>query len=189
MGQKTFLALSVFVILIAITAFFAVPYNSFQSSRIAVDTAWAQTENQIQRRADLIPNLVNTTKGYAAHEKEVFTAVTEARAKVNSASTPAEKDAANTELSSALNRLMVVVENYPQLKADKHFSQLMDELAGTENRIAVARRDYVKAVNNYNSQIVTFPKNIFASMYGFEKMEQFAADEKAKEVPTVDFSK
>ncbi len=175
------------VIALFIAAFSIFNYNSIQSSRVNVDTAWAQTENQMQRRADLIPNLVNTTKGYATHEKSLFTELAAARSKVNNASTPIEKDQANAELSSVLSRLLMVVENYPTLKADAHFKQLMDELAGSENRIAVARRDYVQAVQQYNIKITTFPGVLFANMLGYNTMEQFKADESAKVVPKVEF--
>ena len=174
-------------VVVFIGAFFVAQYNGMQSAKVNAETMWAQAENQMQRRADLIPNLVNTAKGYATHEKAVFTEIANARSKVNNATTPVEKDAANTELSSALSRLMMVVENYPTLKADTHFKQLMDELAGSENRIAVARRDYVQAVQNYNLKVTTFPGTLFASMFGYQQMEQFKADETAKVAPKVEF--
>ena len=172
----------------AILALFCVgEYNSMQTARINVDTQWSQVENQMQRRYDLIPNLVNTVKGYASHEKETIQAIADARAKMGSAQTRVEKDEATTELTGALSRLMMVVENYPNLKSDQHFSQLMNELSGTENRIAVARRDYVGGVQKYNVKVSTFPGNVFANMFGFEKLEQFKADENAKTAPSVKF--
>ena len=175
------------VIVVFVSGCLIMQYNGMQSAKVHAETMWAQTENQMQRRADLIPNLVNTAKGYASHEKTVFTEIANARSKVNSAITPVEKDAANTELSSALSRLMMVVENYPTLKADTHFKQLMDELAGSENRIAVARRDYVQAVQSYNLKVTTFPGILFASMFGYQQMEQFKADEATKTAPKIEF--
>jgi LemA protein len=150
-------------------------YNGIQSSKVNVDTQWSQVENQMQRRYDLIPNLVNTVKGYSIHEEKTIQAVADARAKMGSAQTPVQKDEANGELSNALSRLMMVVENYPDLKANQQYNQLMNELAGTENRISVARRDYVGSVKNYNIKITTFPGNIFASIFGFQPVEQFKA--------------
>lgn len=162
-------------------------YNGLQTSKVNVDAQWAQVENQMQRRYDLIPNLVNTVKGYASHEKETIQAIADARAKMGSAQTRVEKDEANTELNGALSRLMMVVENYPDLKANESFKQLMDELAGSENRIAVARRDYVNGVQKYNVKVSTFPGNIFANIFGFERLDQFKADEQAKTAPVVKF--
>ena len=127
------------------------------SSRENVDSKWSQVDNQLQRRSDLIPNLVNTVKGYASHEKEVFQSVSDARAKMAGAKSVGDKLSANTELSGALSRLLAVAENYPQLKADQNFRQLQDELSGTENRIAVARKDYNDAVQNYNTKIKSLP--------------------------------
>ena len=162
-------------------------YNGLVSLNENVDGKWGQVENQLQRRADLIPNLVNTVKGYAAHEQQVIAAVTEARAKLAGAKSPSDKAAANGELDSALGRLLVVVENYPDLKADKTFISLIDELSGTENRIAVARKDYNEAVQYYNTAIRSFPKTLFAGMLGFGPREYFKATEKAQDVPNVTF--
>jgi LemA protein len=162
-------------------------YNSLVQFDEGVKSAWAQVENQLQRRYDLIPNYVETVKGYAAHEKEVFLKVTEARAKVGGAESIEEKIGANNELSSALSRLLLVVENYPDLKANQNFMKLQDELAGTENRIAVERRRYNEAVRTYNVKIRSFPTNIMAGMFGFGKSEFFNVSAEAKEAPKVKF--
>ncbi|MBU0518882.1 LemA family protein [bacterium] len=163
-------------------------YNNLVTADEGVQGAWAQVENVLQRRYDLIPNLVETVKGYAAHEKEVFIQVTEARAKVGGAGSVGEKMGAENELGSALSRLLLVVENYPQLKANENFIRLQDELAGTENRIAVERRRYNDVVRAYNIMIRQFPGNVIANIFGFEKAEFFEAPEAAQEAPQVDFS-
>ncbi len=162
-------------------------YNGLVDGEQAVQTQASNIETQLQRRSDLIPNLVNTVKGYAAHEEEIFTALAEARAKLSGATSLEEMDEANGELTSALNRLMVIVENYPDLKADQNFIGLQDELAGTENRIAQARRDYNDAVQAYNVKIRRFPSNIIAGMFGFEPAELFESSEGADSVPEVSF--
>ncbi|TFE29418.1 LemA family protein [Cohnella luojiensis] len=162
-------------------------YNALVSSETAVDNKAAQIDTQLQRREDVIPNLVKTVKGYAAHEKEVFQSIADARSKLAGAGTTAEKADANAELEGALNRLLVIVENYPNLKADAQFTRLMDELSGTENRIAVARQDYNNSVTNYNTRIKKFPAAIYASMFGFEKKDLFKAAPGAETVPDVQF--
>ncbi len=162
-------------------------YNSVKSAKIEVDTQYGQVENQIQRRADLIPNLVNTVKGYMQYEEKVLTEVTAARTKVAGAASPEEMAAADQELTGALGRLLAVVENYPTLKSDAHFTELMREIAGSENRIAVARRDYNNAVREYNITVSTFPGNIFAGMMGYGPLAPLAADEAAHNVPQVAF--
>lgn len=162
-------------------------YNSIVSLEEAVSTSWAQVENQLQRRYDLIPNLVETVKAYARHEKSVFIEVTEARAKVAGAKNLSEKIEAENELSRALGRLLFIVERYPELKANENFIRLQDELSGTENRIAVERRRYNEAVRAYNTKIRTFPGNIVANIFGFEKKALFEAQASAKEAPRVDF--
>jgi LemA protein len=162
-------------------------YNSIVRQNEQINNAWAQVKVVLQRRADLIPNLVETVKGYAAHEKEVFENVAAARSKLAGAATPAEAASANAGLSSALGRLLAIAENYPQLKANENFIRLQDELAGTENRVAVERRAYNETVRGYNAYIKTFPNNILAGMFGFKQREYFEADESAKEAPKVKF--
>jgi len=162
-------------------------YNRIVAADEEVKTAWAQVQTVLKRRADLIPNLVATVKGFAAQEKEVLVAVTEARAKVGGAGTIAQQVEANTALSSALGRLMVVVERYPELKSNQNFLQLQDELAGAENRIAVERRRYNLAVKSYNLEIRRFPGNIYASLFGFGPATPFEAPESDQEPPKVDF--
>jgi LemA protein len=163
-------------------------YNTLVRLDEQVNSNWSQVENQLQRRADLIPNLVETVKGYSIHEKEAIQAVADARAKLNSAGSVDDKIGAENELSSALARLLVVVENYPNLKADANFRQLADELAGTENRISVTRKDYNDSVQIFNSKIRTFPTVLIANMMGFEKRLYFEAAPGAENVPQVDFS-
>ena len=162
-------------------------YNSLVTMDETVKGAWAQVENQLQRRYDLIPNYVETVKGYAAHEKEVFVKVTEARSKVAGAGNIDEKIQANNQLSSALSRLLVVVERYPELKANTNFIRLQDELAGTENRIAVERRRFNETVKVYNIKIRSFPTNIIAGMFGFEKATFFEVPKERQEAPQVKF--
>jgi LemA protein len=177
------------IVAIVLLIFFSIKgtYNSLVQLDEGVKGAWAQVENQLQRRYDLIPNYVETVKGYAKHEKEVFLKVTEARAKVGGATNIKDKIAANNEMSSALSRLLLVVERYPDLKANQNFIRLQDELAGTENRIAVERRRYNETVKTYNIKIRSFPTNIMAGMFGFGKAEFFKVAAAAKEVPKVKF--
>jgi LemA protein len=162
-------------------------YNNFVTFEENVDQSYAQIENQLQRRLDLIPNLVNTVKGYASHEKEVIADISDARARLAGANTVEEEATANAELTGALSRLLVVVENYPNLKADQQFTQLMDELSGTENRISIARKDYNDQVAVYNKKVKQFPGALIAGMTGFDEKEYFTADPKAAEAPEVDF--
>ena len=171
-------------------------YNGLVSMDEGVQTKWADVETQYQRRADLIPNLVNTVKGYAAHESETLQAVVEARAKATSvnidptnmsAEQIANFQKAQDGVSSALGRLLVTVEKYPDLKANENFRELQAQLEGTENRISVARRDYNEAARKYNTTLRSFPKNILAGMFGFEKKAYFEAQEGSEQAPTVLF--
>ena len=176
-------------------------YNSIQSKDEGVKAAWSEVVNQYQRRADLVPNLVNTVKGYATHEEEVFTKVTEARASVgkvtinadqlDDAAAVAKFQQAQGELSSALSRLMAVSENYPQLKADGLFQNLQAQLEGTENRITVARNRYIQAVQDYNTFVRSFPQNITAMIFGYKAKANFTVENEKQisTAPTVDFSK
>jgi LemA protein len=181
------------VVLILILAFlFGSAYvgrrNQMAIKREAVNAAWAQVDVVLQRRADLIPNLVETVKGYAAQEQKVFGDIAAARAALVGAKTPADKIAANGQLDSALSRLLVVVENYPQLKSNENFMRLQDELAGTENRIAVERRRYNEAVQDYNTYISLFPNTLIASLAGFARNDAyFKTEEGARQAPKVNF--
>jgi len=176
------------IVVVVIAAIMIVPsYNKLVNLEEDVDQSYAQIETQLQRRVDLIPNLVNTVKGYASHEKEVLENIANARSKMAGAQGPEEQAAADSELSSALSRLLVVVENYPDLKANQNFQQLMDELAGTENRIAVARKDYNDVVSVFNRTVKRFPGKIVASIFGFDEKEYFKAVEGAQQPPSVDF--
>lgn len=176
---------AIIFILISVYIFY---YNRLVSLNESITAAWAQVENQLQRRYDLIPNLVNTVKGYAKHEKEIFTYIADARAKLATAKTISEKISASRELETALSRLLAIAENYPQLKANENFIRLQDELAGTENRIATERRRYNETVKTYNILVQKFPSNIVAKIAGFEKKDiYFEAKPEAKETPKVEF--
>ncbi len=163
-------------------------YNGLVDKQTTLDEKNAAIQTQLQRRMDLIPNLVSTVKGYAAHEEEVYTAIADARSALAGANTVAEQAQANSALDSALSRLLVVVENYPELKANQNFIQLQDELAGTENRITRARDEYNAAAKTYNAKIRRFPSNLIASMFGFEKADYFEASQGAQNAPVVDFN-
>ena len=189
-GAKKILliAIGILVLIVAVPFFYLKgTYNELVTMEEQVNAAWAQVENQLQRRYDLIPNYVETVKGYAAHEREVFVEVTEARSKVAGAAGKEEQIQANNQLTSALSRLMVVVERYPELKANQNFIRLQDELAGTENRIAVERRRYNEAVRAFNTRIRQFPTNMVAGLFGFEKAEFYEAPEEAMTAPEVTF--
>lgn len=181
------IGLIVLGIIILFIALFAGTYNGLVTQSENVNSKLANISVQLERRADLIPNLVNTVKGYASHESKVIEAITSSREKLLNANTADEMATANEEFNTALNNLLVVVENYPDLKANTNFIQLQDELAGTENRIAVARNDYNDAVKYYNLEIKKFPKNIMASMFGFDEAEYFEAKDSSNEVPNVSF--
>jgi len=187
-GKKAIIAIAVVaIILIALYSLFAGNYNKFVKMDVSVKAAWSQVENQLQRRYDLIPNLVETVKGYAKQEKDVLVEVTNARAKVGGAGNVPDKISANNELSGALSRLMVVVEKYPDLKSNQNFMKLQDELAGTENRIAVERMRYNDTVKIYNQAIRSFPANLVAGMFGFKEAAFFEAPKEAKAAPQVKF--
>jgi LemA protein len=161
--------------------------NSLVTEQAAINGQWSQVDVALQRRADLIPNLVETVKGFAKQEQAVIKEVTDARAALGGARTPQEKMQANGQLDSALSRLLVISENYPQLKSNENFLRLQDELAGTENRIAIERRKYNEAVQKYNTDIALFPKNIAAGMFGFTPKDYFKADAASRTVPSVKF--
>jgi len=166
-----------------------VSYNKLVKLDEGVNGAWADVDNQLLRRNDLIPNLVETIKGYAGHEKELFEHIADARARLAGAGSIPDKINASNELGGFLGRLLMIVENYPQLKANENFLRLQDELAGTENRIAVARRRYNEIVKEYNAKIRSFPINMIAGIFNFDKKEYFEVPEEAKEVPKVSFEK
>jgi len=162
--------------------------NDLVTQREAINGAWSQVDVDLQRRSDLIPNLVETVKGFAKHETEVFTAIANARAAMAGARNPQEKIQANSQLDSALGRLLVVTENYPQLKSNENFLRLQDELSGTENRIAQSRRRYNETVQKYNTNIDLFPNNIAAALFGFQRNDAyFKTDPAARANPKVAF--
>jgi LemA protein len=194
---KRFIKLALTVIVIASLS--GCGYNALQRADESINAAWSEVINQYQRRADLIPNLVETVKAFAAQEKDVLLGVTEARSKVgsiqvspemvNDPAALAQFDAAQGELSSALSRLLVVVENYPQLKSDANFRDLQAQLEGTENRIAVARQRYIRSVQDYNVIVRSFPSNLTAMMFGFDTKPQFTVEneQQIQQAPKVDF--
>ncbi len=197
--KKSWIVIGVIVLLlIFVYSWLKGAYNGFVTLEESVNQSWSQVENVYQRRADLIPNLVNVVKGYASHEKETLQAVVEARSKVggqidvgsdvlNNPQAFAKFQQAQDALSSALQRLMVVVERYPDLKADKRFADLQAQLEGTENRIAVERRRFIETVQQYNTNIRKFPNNILAGIFGFEKKAYFTAAAGAEKAPEVKF--
>jgi LemA protein len=164
-------------------------YNKFVGQEEAIKSQWAQVENQLQRRNDLIPNLVETVKGYAQHEEGVFKEIADARSRLLAAKSPEETIAAANQQTSALGRLLAISENYPQLRANEQFNRLMDELSGTENRIAVERMRYNEKVQDYNTSRRQFPANVTAKMFGFKEYPFFQAPPEAKTVPKVTFTK
>lgn len=181
------MAIGVAAILLGVTLGSGCSYNRFTAGEEAIKAQWGQVENQLQRRHDLIPNLVETVKGYAAHEKEVFQSVADARARLAGATTPVEKIEAANQESSALARLLAVVENYPQLKADAQFLRLQDALEGTENRLAAERMRYNDRVREYNTLRRSFPSNVTAGIFRFKEYPYFEAPADAKAAPKVDF--
>src|SRR6476661_5708885 len=164
-------------------------YNRFVGQEEAIKAQWAQVQNQLQRRNDLIPNLVETVRGYATHEESVYKDIADARSKLLAAKSPEETIQAANQQTSALGRLLAVVENYPQLKANEQFNRLMDELAGTENRLATERMRYNEAVQSYNTQRRKFPSNITAKLFSFKEYPYWEVPPEARQVPKVDFGK
>ena len=163
-------------------------YNSLYAKREVVKQRWSNVDVNLERRADLIPNLVNTVKGYTKHEEQVFGDIAQARSRlINPQATPQEKIAANSQMDSALSRLLVITENYPDLKASEQYRNLMTQLEGTENRIGVARQDYNQVVVDYNTSRGHFPGVIFANLFGFQREEEFKAEPAKREVPEVKF--
>ncbi|MBI4442214.1 MAG: LemA family protein [Acidobacteria bacterium] len=191
-GGKIFAVVLGFLVLVAIALsgeYFG-RRNEMVRQKETIQASWSQVDVVLQRRADLIPNLVETVKGYAAHEQEIFEDLANARAALMGARTPAVSIAANQQLETALARLLVIVENYPNLKANENFLRLQDELAGTENRVAVERRRYNEAVQGYNTYIQLFPNNLVASLSGFAREEAyFQAAEGAERAPRVEFTR
>ena len=182
------LVLFVVVVALILGSIYVDHRNEMVRKNEAINAAWSQVDVVLQRRADLIPNLVETVKGYAAQEQTVFGDIANARAALLGAKTPADRIAANQQLDGALGRLLLIVENYPQLKSNENFLRLQDELAGTENRIAVERRRYNEALRDYNTYIGLFPNNIIAGLSGFKRNEHyFEAAEQARQVPKVEF--
>lgn len=188
-GAMVIIGVVAVLLLLVIIAgiFFIVPYNRMTRLDVAVDQSWAEIENQLQRRNDLIPNLVETVKGYATHERELFEHIADARARLAGAGNIPDKMQASNELSGLLSRLLVIVENYPQLKANENFMSLQNQLEGTENRLSVARNRYNQAVGDFNTTIRTFPNNFLAGIFGFASRQFFEAPEAARAVPEVKF--
>jgi LemA protein len=179
---------AVLILLLIIGSIFTiVPYNKLTRLDVQTDNTWAEVNNQFQRRNDLIPNLVSTVKGYATHEKDLFEHIADARARLAGASNVQDKMKASNELSGLLSRLLMVVENYPQLKANENFLALQNQLEGTENRLTVARNRYNEAVKNYNTAIREFPSNMIAGLFGFTPKQFFEAPQAAQQVPQVAF--
>jgi len=187
MNRRT--AVGMLALVIAALPLTGCSYNRFVGQEEAIKAQWAQVQNQLQRRNDLIPNLVETVKGYASHEEGVFKEIADARSKLLAAKSPEETIQAANQQSAALGRLLAIVENYPQLKANEQFNRLMDELSGTENRIAVERMRYNERIQEYNTSRRRFPANITAGLFGFKEYPFFEAPPAAQQAPKVDFRK
>lgn len=196
MSKKSIILIALGVIVLAVGVFMYRSYNSMVANDEAVSTAWGNLQSQYQRRADLVPNLVNTVKGYAKHESSTLEAVVNARAKATQVTVSTDQltpeklkqiQAAQGEFSQALSRLLAITENYPDLKANENFSELQTQLEGTENRINESRQLYNESVRKYNLSVRTFPRNVVASMYGFETKSMFEADAQAQKAPEVQF--
>ena len=189
MGKALIVIVVLGLILLAFFGQYVSVRNTLVTKNEAVKSTWSQVDVVLQRRADLIPNLVQTVKGYAQQEQTVFGEIAKARSTLLSAASPQDKIAANRQLDGALGRLLAIVENYPQLKSNENFLRLQDELAGTENRIAVERKRYNDTLQDYNTYVQQFPHNIFAGWAGFKPNDAyFAASERSRQVPRVDFS-
>ena len=188
MRHKRLIGLALIAV-VTVAAVSGCSYNKFTGSEEAIKGQWGQVQNQLQRRNDLIPNLVESVKGFAAQEKEIFTNIAASREKLAGARTPEDTIKAANEQSSALSRLLVVVENYPQLKSDANFQRLMDELAGTENRISTERMRYNERVQEFNTLRRRFPSNVTAKMFGFKEYPYFEAPAAAQQVPKVNFGR
>jgi LemA protein len=186
-NKRWFVVAGIGVAVLVVGAWLIGGYNGLVRSNEAVDGKWSQVEADLQRRADLIPNLVSTVKGYASHEEAIFTEVSEARSRLVGAVEPEQASQANGELSAALGRLIAIAEAYPDLKANTNFIQLQDELAGTENRVAVSRKDYNDQVRSFNQQVKVFPTNILAGWFGFGERDYFEAEAGSETVPVVTF--
>lgn len=184
-NKKVVVIIAVLAVIVILGGALISGYNGFVTSREAVESAESNIDTYLQRRADLIPNVVSTVKSFAQHETEVFDKVLEARKSLVNAKTPEEKATADAQLDTALQGINVIVEAYPELKSDATYVALMDELEGSENRIAVARKDYNDAVKDYNNKVIRFPGSIVANLFGFEKAEYFEASEEALTVPDV----
>jgi len=190
MNRGLIIGLSILAVVVIIGGSLIGSYNRLQQLDETVNSNWAQIENQLQRRSDLIPNLVSTVKGYASHEKTIFTDIAEARAKLSGAVQSKDVkgvNAANTQFNGALSRLLAISENYPDLKANQNFIALQDEITGTENRLGVARKDYNDSVKDINAIIRTFPMSIVAGMAGIKSREYFQVEESKQAVPEVKF--
>lgn len=187
MKKRSWILWSIVAVVALVLVWGVSSYNGLVNAEMTVEEKFATIDTQLTRRADLIPNLVNTVKGYATHEEEIFTSIANARAKLSGSSDIDDKIEAGNELDSAISRLLVVVEQYPDLKANSNFIGLMDQLEGTENRLATARMDYNEAVKNYNAKIRRFPGSIVAAIFGFEKQVMYEAPADDLNNPTVDF--
>lgn len=179
--------ISIIGIIVIIGVIFMTSYNGLVSLDVSADSHWSEVENQLKRRSDLIPSLLETVKGYAAHEKEVIEGISEARTRYAGASTPAEYEAAESEFANAMQGLNIILESYPELKANENFRDFQAELAGTENRIATARMRYNEVIQSYNSKIRRFPTNLIVRMFGFEQRDYFEINEEDAKVPEVNF--
>lgn len=184
-NKKVVVIIAVLAVIVILGGALISGYNGLVTSREAVESAESNIDTYLQRRADLIPNVVSTVKSFAQHETEIFDKVLEARKSLVNAKTPEEKATADAQLDTALQGINVIVEAYPELKSDATYVALMDELEGSENRIAVARKDYNDAVKDYNNKVIRFPGSIVANLFGFEKAEYFEASEEALTVPDV----